>query len=1582
MGFQSDSIFPSGGMDKDKELSLIKPGDYVDALNVQHLTDGGQSSYAIQDTKGNTLRFSISAVTARNKRVRVLIQTNGVTAREVTFYKTNGSVLAVVNYIDDAVFGTAFTNFQTAATAALAAATPAQTVTIFNSGFDAYAEVTITTVLGYEWSAASTSIANPTEVTVLQEAISLSIAALQNVIGSYDLLGNLFIWSSTQVNLPSVFGSIISTADNGSGLIRVQIASTVGLLTGQSVAIEGAIADTNGLWIVTVIDSTHFDLMNSIWSGTSTGTVTINTEGFGEIGVAVYDPNTDVFTYTRLLRSKEFNFRVQKQIDTYCEANNFQYSLYWTDDYNIPRVLYYTGAFITDGALAYVATYGKYAYGSIADETKLIISSASLGFNFIQQVDGGGGIKSGNWRYAVRLLTASFSPTNWTELSNPVNVFKAVTTGDFTAINAICGDDAGTVTTKINQFNVSNILTDIFKYIELAGVNYINGAIAGSIIKRISVDAAIMTIEHTGTETNVVDLDVPTLNQFSFDIETAKNVDAIDNRLIISNLTTAQEVDFTAFTETFTHSINRKTISAVLDPNTTPLFGEYQMPLNVFNNMGLMHNDIYRYSAKYKLKSNGSFTKCFWIDDIKIDASAINITTPNRRISGLVDYNLTTTGGTYDVYVAYIEFSGIDLDFLIDGVSARDLIEAIHFEMVERVPEVLATGVAILTVSGAVPGNYGYGNPVGTNYGEYPYISGAISNAPSAVVTYPSALFTARRTFAKLYLPDVFCGQTNISFIGTDYLNNFGNPEYFNLTQGGAGGTDLFKSYVAYNGFGTTVMARVDLDAAAIIPAGPFTVVMSGITYDQTLRFDASPNYPIFANQGGMLVHTEAPDTFVTTGSNPDYGVYYIQYVRDITYTDPDNCKYGARIESIYVPTGAILTVDSSTASPASKDVFGGDVFTQKSYIKHRGAQYNNTVATTGGGAGISFYSQNVANTQMIRRYSLPSSAWVYPNTTFANWLDTTDVGAVTAPYNKGYTIENGISSYVAFDASLPPQNDLPTQIRYSDLKPQNSIIDNFRVFLPLNFKDLPMTFGEITHHANFNGELFTWQPRMVQRQYFNTRGTMQVDANSAQASVLIGDGSVFSRDGQMVTRIGTYHKWSVIKGKSVQGNDVMYWINTELKKVMRMGYDGTISIGDIHDMQSFFANYLTWVEGKDNPASGQGICGVWDDRYIAAIWTVRGKRQEPLWNAMSAYSEGDIVSYTPAIFTTFEETGEIYIALEDIPAGVVGNDPNPIVWGVSGGPTNETYIIDFTNNVTIGFALWNVDLNTTMADLVTSLNTNTNPDPGNPIWGSIPAFDNSLGYTCSWDIGLQQMTVNTPVGVYASYNATNLFFAVNGGVGLSFTPGPSQNFSGGVDPVINDFPEGNVLWQVVLHTDNNYYNEYTIEFNEQKNKWTTFYSFLPKIFLKWTDTFLTPKPIANTGFIYEHRLGDYCSWYGGGQVVDAYIDMIYNKDMNSSKQYLALWFKSLIVPVQVDLFTSRHQSFLLAADFENNLDFFTAPIKNDILTSSNGLINSEDTSKLFGSYIRVKMTFRNLVFQKVVDLVLKFFVQSRNNNK
>ncbi len=1566
-----------GTLDQDTSLEKVEPNNYVAAKNVRALTDNTESTMAHIPMLGNEQVFDLGSVIVQNKIWRVFTTNTGVPndiGGLFVFDQNGNQILAAppITWDRNQSIALQATDIDTALTAVVGATT-------VTAGIN-FVDIEITSITGYDWGLqATTSNPGPPLITdtslgpvITQEAYDSTLAGKLNDIGSYDLQSALYIWSTPQTNLPTVVQDaatgldLVVTVTINVLLYRVTCAGNHNLTTGMKVVMSEITVTTpgvvspNGTWIVTVISPTVFDL-NEYYNVTtgmvataSTGKITLYSEGVGEVGVAVKDENIQKnlnpqWTYTRLLRTKEWNFRTKKQIHTYAEKNSLKDSLYWTDDFNPPRVMYYVLPYVVDGAITVINSTGQYAYDTVAEETKLLQSSTGSSIAFTTQEQSGGGVDSGNWRYAIRFLPDSLSPTDWTTVTNPVNVAVAATNGN---PSLIIGDAPGTNTGKINKLLISGILPGLFKFVELAGINYVGGAVEGFVLKRVLLTGNNTTLEiaHTGTEANVTTLDLATLNVSSAPVVTAKSIDVIDKRMILTNITIAQQTDFNAWTQTFKHSILRKEIDSVRSAiDATLRLGEYQDPENVNMNMGLMHNETYRFSVRGRFKENGFWSGNFWIDDIKIDTLATNITTPNRRVAGLPDFALTRNQSTVSnskVWVAYINFSDIDFDFEIDGVRIRDLFDIIEIERVEVVPEVLACGVSALGVNGvdfvngvtsAGLGLFAIQSPnfdVGGDtdkFIEYPFISGnTFGVAPTgAPFVYPAG-YTAKRKYAAFYSPDIWFGHTAIAYQASDEILNYGVP--LNHAYNGpfsSASPQGFSSYAEWTGFHaitTGTIQTVALDGSIKLAKGESHTFSAPDTFFKTNEVhEVIGGFSVFtqqSSQGQLLLG--AADFVNAVGS--DRGFYYMQYNRPITYTDSDNNKYGNRGLSKYITCGHRLEITGALVGLQATDVFGGDTFTQLSYFRHRqvDTQYQ------GLGGAISFYSQNRVNAQMKQKSASQTGA-LYPGISAASWVTTpTDTdGTQGEAYQEGYTIRNDVQSHIAFDPTAERFDDLPVRIVWSEIKPQGSPADRYRIFLPLNFHDLDLSFGEIVHHANVNGELITWQPKKFQRQWFNTRGTLET---AGVGPLIVGDGAVMSRDGVTISLYGSSHKWSIIKGKSKGGKDVMYWVDVILKKVIRFGYDGTVSIADIKGMRSFFANNLMWVVGKDNPADGQGIASVWHTRFSEAGWTVRGiRRASRAWSATDDFNTiGELISNnTPSSpFSTFEQTGELFLVK------VASTSADPI-------EPVPTYSLP----------------NTILTITGTTVLTVTTNQFHRLVDGDQVKFRGVTGMSEEINEILLNVTVTSPT-----------IFTVT--VGLLV-----NNYVGSSGSIVE---VNSKYWTFIPHTDNNYFNEYTILLSEVKKGFVTFATYLPKIYLPWEDDFLTPAPVQDPQLNFEHNKGVLLRWYfpvNDGQFEKGFIEGVINKFKEQGK-----WFGPIAVncdetPDGMTFETRKHKSFLTSAELELFEENYFSPIKGDSTATATNPSGRNDlnTSLLNGKYMKARFSFAVNTPQRLSNFVINF---------
>ncbi len=1449
-----DVYTPIGGMDLDTDLNFIGQGDQRKNLNIRHVTDDQGSTVAIVPIRGNEFRFSVDAVPAQNKVV-VISADDPAATYQAKFTDANGFVFALTA----AVVGAAL--LKTDIEAKLTAAGHTHTVTI--TGTDITVE--ITSVNGYEWMVEDEGPGAFVVVTT-QEPVDISAAGSLKPNGSFDSLGHLAIWWATKDEPGERINAVISlTADNGGGLIRVTTNVAHGLVDEQLVSISGSNLETSGRWIIDLINATTFDLRFSVFSSpASAGFIVDGVNSVGELGIMEYDEHLDTHNYTRLLRTSEWNLRISKQVDAYVEQTQIRTSYYWTDDFNPPMNLYYDGPILQDGAITFFNPNGNYTYGNIRTETQLFLRNTGVTLTFESQSQTAGAVKTGHWRYAVQFVTDTFNTTEFSDLTNPINVYFAE--GDnITTSNEIFGAaDTGT-TTKQNVLRVAGISPDIFKFADLIGINYTNGSFTGERISRNTIPsgATEVIITHTGFEETTF-LNVGEVLDPAVAYDTAQNIDVVDKRMTLSNLTEAKVADFSAWALTFKHSVIRKTITAFGIQGIG--FGEYQDPLNVNKNVGYMLNETYRMGIKIRLKT-GFVTQAFFVDDIIIDALATNTRgdDPTRRVAGLSDYDLTPAGTPFitDVFVPHIEFSGIDLDFLIDGLPVRDLIaEIIFLRSPVDEPTIITSGVFLASVSGT-DGDF-EPTTFPTRFIEFPKLG---------LVTYPGGFGTTSRKIGAFYSPDLHYGDFGIFSKGIfqpgDNMHIFGTcgkQISINVVS-----TPIDNEYHEWDGSNNNLLAPT-FNVHPVVDnniVGEGGAVPTGLTFQKQVSYTPTTPDNVYNNVGGLVVQVTTDVTDISGSSNPDFGIYLGQYVRPIATAD---LQYGAKSETVYETTGTSFLVDSTSPSIIGIGiiaVFGGDVFTQKSFLRNR--RFLSGTGNLGGGTGIAFYSQNRHNTQMHVDLGAPEN---WPNTTLSAWLEsigTTPVYDIPAAYD----LRNEIQDTAAF-SELPTATDHPARIIYSPLKAQGSLFDNYRIFLPFNFHDLDLNFGPITHHANGNGELLTWQPRKFQRQYFNTRGTLEL---SDASEIVLGSGDVLNRDGDTLTLYGCAHKWGVIRGKSAKGHDVFYWINVEYRKAIRFGYDGTISLADIRGMQSFFANNLRFTVNQDTPAVGKGISGFWDDRNMEVGWTVNSQKDVLHQNrVLSVADSGGDAQYTFTAEHTFKVgdvlTGELLTKL-----------------GYNAEQTITSVVSDFI-----------IVTDATFEGTSTGVLTKR--------YGSVRFWETGRSYFIGQEI-------------FVPYAA----FTDEGTIYLAKT---NHTSAAGNEPNIG--ATWTTEWNRKPFEDPEYYNRYTVVINEFKNRFTAFYTVVAHLYLKWRETYFAGRPIGDNGRVYLFNEGDFLSWWDGQLLADGFLEPVISKAKNENNWWEAIKVNSEIAPDRFDFETKKHFTFLGGPEFETREDFSLSPIKEDTI--------------------------------------------------
>jgi len=1245
-----------------KQGDFLVTGVYKGNQNMRNMGDGLNVTPGYEPVRGNSFSYLISEATLQTKKFRIYIDVQGVSGSNGFTIElktpTNNELVTHADTITVTDIATALGDIDTILQAELATYSPTTSTTQTGSN-TGYIDIEFGVALYFDYEltiSVDTGDLLGIDVEVTQEAVDQSMIGEWKLIGSCDRTGYDFQAYTTRDVLPSEVDILNVTNPSGT-IVRIETLTSHGLIDNESVLIQGiqGTVEANGEWTISNVTPTTFelDLCVYISAYVSGGVVKTRIKGLGEIGVVVRNPDkTD--TYTRLLRSGKFNFTTLKQIDVRVKRKqDSKFAAYFTDDYNNPRVFYYKGDFITDGALSING--GQYDYGTINDELKLSQSATDFSLKWSSQIQSGGAVRSGNWRYAARLLTSDFTPTPFSQLTDTVPVYDF----NYESSPLVIGDNSAVPTSKINILELTDNTGGIYNYVEIAAVNYFgNNGIQAYIIGRYSLSGDIVQyFQHTGNENALVDLDLGELNRFVPAFVNARNVELLDNRLILSDLTPASVIDFSDWVRTFRYSLDREVLDPIgVWPTGALQTGEYQLPENVYSNKTHMMMETYRYGFRFKLKGSGFLTQVFYPGyDIKID---LPTTLPSERVGGtFTSFDLTDNNAPpTEVYSIVINWQNINMSFLIDDIPAYELIEEIIPCRAEVVPTVLGHGVVIAGVSG-VQGTFPdalafYGQTSGTAaIGPYPYIVGATSSPANPVYplnpTYAQGTqgsgafgFDSERSFGFFYCPDHSFNLLSVEYQSSDQIISFGAPERHNEAQVLPAFTLFTSFYSEFNGYSgiTSNPAPYTINDSRDFPfnggIGPtqygvpadITVGGSGVNLqiciDDLIPLDDP--YPFITDK---CIVTSLASPLANTGSNTDYGFYRAVYYRPLSdqYGDPESTVYTEFLEPYRV-------ADERAIIPSGEVIAQGDCFTQKTYLKFRYPGWFDRASTTqendGLGGGMAYYSQNRNNLQLRCKpdeqypaaaviQQLPITAWLV-----FGYADPTGIAAGNNLfyigfrdsqlfYNQGYTPRNQVLSERVFDSRLDYQVDWSNAIAWSNPESEGSNTDNLRIFPPLNLKFLDYTDGPITDARAINGELITIQPRSVQRQYFNTTAIITTqDGGEAQ----LGSGAVLSRRGSVMNKYGSSNKWSVLTGLSDMGHDVLYAIDTTNKVAWRMGYNGTNALEEVNGMKSFFANYLDWVRTVDTPAHGEGICGVTNQRFKEVIWTMRGRKPVQEW--------------------------------------------------------------------------------------------------------------------------------------------------------------------------------------------------------------------------------------------------------------------------------------------------------------------------------------------------------------------------------
>jgi len=214
--------------------------------------------------------------------------------------------------------------------------------------------------------------------------------------------------------------------------------------------------------------------------------------------------------------------------------------------------------------------------------------------------------------------------------------------------------------------------------------------------------------------------------------------------------------------------------------------------------------------------------------------------------------------------------------------------------------------------------------------------------------------------------------------------------------------------------------------------------------------------------------------------------------------------------------------------------------------------------------------------------------------------------------YNGVYSSEKTQVTYTALPLNFKNVNRFPFMVRWSELKNLGENIDNMRVFLINNFKNVDALHGELVAGLIGNDRFFYLQERGV--------GYMPIEEREMTGGVVgqalqLGVGTVGQRADNLDKFYGTQHTFSVYTG-----DDHFAFFDFRRKALLIMSFDGQAAdLTIVKGLSQFFNNIFIPVENSSNniynredTINGYGIISTYDARHKLGLMTFKFKNIKP----------------------------------------------------------------------------------------------------------------------------------------------------------------------------------------------------------------------------------------------------------------------------------------------------------------------------------------------------------------------------------
>ena len=243
-------------------------------------------------------------------------------------------------------------------------------------------------------------------------------------------------------------------------------------------------------------------------------------------------------------------------------------------------------------------------------------------------------------------------------------------------------------------------------------------------------------------------------------------------------------------------------------------------------------------------------------------------------------------------------------------------------------------------------------------------------------------------------------------------------------------------------------------------------------------------------------------------------------------------------------------------------------------------------------------------------RHTQDDDSIYFPNSPAKNVLKTVGVKDLTnidnLRYNDNYSELNSLRTAFPLPLADSLQNNFPTRTHRSAKADTTSLIDNYRIFLANQFKDLPKNRGDLWRLSSFNNLLYFH----MQESLFAGKGKQALKLNDGSES-FVGSGDIFQQEPDEIIQTkggyaGTSSQWAALTTRYGY-----FFVDKYSRKIFLMGE--TLQEISAIGMETWFKDNLKFkleeygfTSNLDNPILGMGFTSIFDPKHRRILLTKR----------------------------------------------------------------------------------------------------------------------------------------------------------------------------------------------------------------------------------------------------------------------------------------------------------------------------------------------------------------------------------------